>query len=95
MELARIVASMPCFIAFIRADSFAEGIEFVDYFSSLKGNPMKNKKKYLIIMTPTIDHSLLQNKTDNTNVYVINQDEAGRVVNLMCGYTNLLRLFSR
>ena len=88
MELAHIVASMPCFIAFVRAGDFAEGLQFVDHISNLEGNPMKNKKKYLIVMTPTIDHSLLQNKTGNTNVYVIHQDGAGTVIiliNVTCG----------
>ena len=74
-ELAHRLASMPCFIALIMSDSFDDAIHFVDYISDLKGNPVKSKKKYLILNTPNIDQSLLQNKTSNFNVHIISHGE--------------------
>ena len=73
---------MPCLIAFVRADSFAEGMQFVDRISGLKGNPVKNRKKYLILMTPTIEQIILQNKTIYFNVHIINQGKTGMEANI-------------
>ena len=80
-ELAREVASMPCLLAFIRADSFNEGMKFVDHINGLPGNPTKNRKKYLILLTPTIDMTLLQNKTIHFNVHIINEGKTAMIVN--------------
>ena len=74
---------MPCLIAFVRADSFAEGMKFVDHINGLKGNPVKNRKKYLILMTPTIDKIILQNKTIAFNVHIINQGKTGMVAKII------------
>lgn len=68
---------MPCLIAFVKAESFAEGLTFVDYIEGLPGNSLKRKKKHFIIMTQTVDHSLLQNRTGNFNVHIISQDGVG------------------
>ena len=76
-ELARQVASMPCLIAFVKADSFTEAMQFVGHISSLNGNAVKNRKKHLILMTPTIDHSLLQNKTVHFKVHIVSQGKTG------------------
>ena len=71
-ELAHEVATMPCLVAFFRAGSLDKGMQFVDYINGLKGNPVKNRKKYLIIMTPTINKTLLKNRTIHFNVHIIN-----------------------
>ena len=75
-ELARRISSMPCFIAFARADSFAEGVEFLDHLLGLRAleRPIKSKKMTVVLMTKeTIDETLLQNKTNHFNVHMINQ----------------------
>ena len=79
-ELAHQVSSMPCLIAFIRTDIFARGMQFVDKISGL--NKIKSKKKYIILMTPTIDQSLLQNRTDYFDVHIINQGETSMIVSI-------------
>ena len=71
---------MTCLIAFIRVESLGEGIKFVDHLSSLKGNPVTKTKKHLILMSPTIEESLLKNKTTHFNVHVISKDKTGMVV---------------
>ena len=79
-ELARQVAFMPCLIAFIKTDSFDEAMNFVDRISGLKGNPVKSKKKYLVLNTPDIDQRLMQNKTGNINVHLISSEgDTGRL----------------
>ena len=78
-ELAHEVASMPCLVAFLRAGSLAKGMNFVDRINGLKGNPVKNRKKYLILKTPAIDQSLLHNKTIPFNVHIINDSKTGKV----------------
>ena len=79
MDLARQVASMPCLLAFIKADNFSEGMRFVNLISGLEGNVIKNRKKYLILKTPAIDQSLLHNKTIPFNVHIINDSKTGKV----------------
>ena len=74
-ELARQVAFMPCLVALIKAPTFEEALNFVDLISSLKGNPVKSTRKYLVLNTPSIDQSLLQNKTGNINVHIISEGE--------------------
>lgn len=68
---------MPCLIAWIRTDDFAEAMGFVDKINGLQGNPVKNRKKYLVIDTPNIDTRLMQNKTLHVKVHVIKKDKAG------------------
>ena len=74
-KLINQVSSMHCLIASIMSDSFTEAMQFVDYISDLKWNPVKNRKKYLILNTPDIDQELLQNKTNNINVHIISQTQ--------------------
>ena len=78
-ELARQVASMPCLIALIKTDNFDEAMGFVDKINSLQGNPVKSRKKYLVINTPNIDARLMQNKTGNTYVHIMKEGEAGKL----------------
>ena len=91
-ELTRQVAFMPCLIAFIKADSFDEAMNFVDRISGLKGNPVKSKKKYLVLNTPDIDQRLMQNKTGNINVHIISEDETGRLwqIIVLCELAGLI-----
>ena len=70
---------MPCFIAIIKVGSFEEAIRLVDYISNIPGNPMKSKKKHLVVMSPTFSHRLLQNKTSTFNVHFISPAEEGRM----------------
>ena len=74
-ELIHQVSSMQCLIALIESDSFSEAMQFVDFISDLKWNPVTNKKKHLILNTPNIDQELLQNKTNNINVHMISQSK--------------------
>ena len=76
-ELARQVAFMPCLIGLIKTDSFDEAMAFVDKISSIPGNKVKSKKKYLVINTPTVDQRLMQNKTGNIHVHIIKEGETG------------------
>ena len=81
MDEAKIVdraASMSCLVAFVEEDNFAEAMQFVDFINTLPGNPIKNRKKHLIIMTQTRDHILLQNKTVSFNVHIISSGEPGK-----------------
>ena len=81
MEKAKIieqVASMRCLVAFIKADNFPEAMDFAKYVNSLPGNPVKNRKKYVILMTPAITFNLLRNQTGNVAVHIISPDERGR-----------------
>ena len=74
-ELIRQVSSMQCLIALIMSDSFTEAMQFVDFISDLKWNPVKNRRKHIILTTPNIDQELLQNKTNNINVHIISQTQ--------------------
>ena len=69
---------MRCLVAFIKADNFPEAMDFANYVTSLPGNPVKNKKKYLVLMTPVIKYSLLQNQTGNVAVHIISPNERGK-----------------
>ena len=75
-ELARRISDMQCLVAFAKAESFAEGVQFLDHINGLRAleRPLKSKKMFLILMTQeTIDGTLLQNKTNHFNVHMINQ----------------------
>ena len=76
-EVAATVKSMPCLISFIKADIFVEAMQFVEYINSLPGNAAQNRIKYIILMTPYVDETHLQNRTSNINVHIIQQDKPG------------------
>ena len=78
-ELVHQVTFMPCLIALIKVNNFHEAMNFVDQISSLQGNPVKSKKKHLVLITSYIDQRLMQNKTGNINVHIISDDEAGMI----------------
>ena len=79
-ELALLVASMPCLIALIKTDDFEETMTFLDQLISLPGgSPVRSKKKYLVINTTKINDSrLMQNKSGNINVHIIQRGDGGR-----------------
>ena len=76
-EIVHQVASLPCLIAWIKTDDFEEAIGFVDKINGLEGNPVKNRKKYIVIDSPNIDTRLMQNKTLHVKVHVMSKDKAG------------------
>ena len=76
-EVAARVKSMPCLISFIKTDIFVEAMQFVEYINSLPGNAAQNRMKYIILMTPYVDETHLQNRTSNINVHIIQQDKPG------------------
>ena len=88
-ELARQVSFMPCLIALIKADNFTQGMQFVDHINGLSGNSVKNRKKHMILITPTIDQTLLQNKTIHFNVNLIIEGKTDIAVN----NTDVFKLF--
>ena len=75
-EIAARVKSMPCLISLIQAD-IVEAMQFVEYINSLPGNTAQNRMKYIILMTPFVDETQLQNRTSNINVHIIKQDKPG------------------
>ena len=78
-ELSHQLSLMPCLVALIKTTNFEEALEFVDRIAAVKGNPVKSKKKHLVLHTPDIDHSLLENKTiGNINVHIISKADSGR-----------------
>ena len=76
-EFARKIALMPCFFALIRSTNFAQALDFAGYINGLPGNPVKNRKKYVVIFTPKIDCNLMQNLTIHFNVNVISPGSTG------------------
>ena len=77
--LSRQLSIMPCLVALIKTTNFEEALEFVDRIAAVKGNPVKSRKKHLVIHTPYIDQRLLQNKTiGNINVHFISKADSGR-----------------
>ena len=79
-ELALLVASVPCLIVLIKTDDFEETMTFLDQLISLPGgSPVRSRKKYLVINTAKINDSrLMQNKTGNINVHIIQKGEGGK-----------------
>ena len=75
-QIAARVKSMPCLISLIQAD-IVEAMQFVEYINSLPGNTAQNRMKYIILMTPFVDETQLQNRTSNINVHIIKQDKPG------------------
>ena len=77
--LSRQLSKMPCLVALIKTPNFEEALEFVDRIAAVKGNPVKSRKKHIVLHTPYIDHSLLENKTiGNINVHIISKADSGR-----------------
>ena len=78
-QLSRQLSVMPCLVALIKTTNFEEALEFVDRIAAVKGNPVKSKKKHLVLHTPYIDQSLLENKTiGNIDVHIISKADSGR-----------------
>ena len=76
--LSRQLSIMPCLVALIKTTNLEEALNFVDRISAVKGNPVKSRKKHLVIHTPYIDQRLLQNKTiGNINVHFISKADSG------------------
>ena len=77
--LSHQLSIMPCLIALIKTTNFEEALEFVDRIAAVKGNPVKSRKKYLILHTPYIDPRLLENKAIGyINVHIISKADSGR-----------------
>ena len=77
-ELSRKLSFMPCLVALIKTTNFEDALSFVDRISAVKGNPVKSRKKHLVIHTPYIDQRPLQNKTiGNINVHFISEADSG------------------
>ena len=78
-ELSRQLSMMHCLVALIKTTNFEDALSFVDRISAVKGNPVKSRKKHIVLHTPYIDHSLLENKTiGNINVHIISPDVTGK-----------------
>ena len=76
--LSHQLSIMPCLVALIKTSNFEDALSFVDRISAVKGNPVKSKKKHLVLHTPYIDQKLLENKTiGNINVHIISPDVTG------------------
>ena len=76
-EFARKIALMPCFFALIRSTNFSQALGFAGYINGLPGNPVKSRKKYVVIFTPKIDSNLMQNLTIHFNVNIITRGSTG------------------
>ena len=46
-------------------------MDFVNYVNDIPGNPVKNRKKHVVISTPIIDKTLMKNKTIHFDVNII------------------------
>ena len=78
VKFAKSITSMPCLVAYVKTESFQEAMDFLDYINGLSGNTIINRRKHLIIMTPTIDYGLMQNKTTTFGAHMISQDKTGK-----------------
>ena len=76
-EFARKIALMPCFFAPIRSTNFSQALDFAGYLNGLPGNPVKKRKKYVVIFTPKIDSNLMQNLTIHFDVNIISLGSTG------------------
>ena len=70
----------------VKSDNFAAMASLIDYIGQLPGTPPKNKKKYLLFVTPTIDHGLLRKKSYNFNVHIVSPAESGSIFYLSHAY---------
>ena len=76
-EIAQRVALMPCLFAFIRAKNFSQAFDLVNYINDIPGNPVKNRRKHVVISTPRIDKTLMTNKTIHFDVNFISPSRIG------------------
>ena len=76
-EFAQKIALMPCFFALITSTNFPQALDFAGYINGLPGNPVKSRKKYVVISTPKIDSNLIQNLTIHFNVNIISRGSTG------------------
>ena len=77
-ELSRQLSIMPCLIALVKTTTFEDALSFLDRISAVKGNPVKSKKKHLVLHTPNIDQRFLENKSiGNINVHFISKADSG------------------
>ena len=78
-ELSNELSTMPCLIALIKTTNFEDALSFVERISAVKGNPVKSRKKYLVLHTPYIDRKLLENKAIGyIDVHIISKADSGR-----------------
>ena len=78
-QLSHQLSVMPCLVALIKTTNFEDALSFVDRISAVKGNPVKSRKKYLVLQTPYIDRWLLENKAIGyINVHIISKADYGR-----------------
>ena len=68
MEVAHRIAMMSCIFALARVNNFVEAAGFIDYINGLPGNPVKNRKKHMVVISTTVDESLLKNITASFDV---------------------------
>ena len=77
VKFAKSITSMPCLVAHVKTESFHEAMGFLDFINGLSGNTIINRRKHLIITTPTINYGLMQNKTTAFGTHIISQDKKG------------------
>ena len=79
-KITKMLSTMRCFIAHVKADSFNEAVGFLDFINGLPENKVKNRKKHLVLMTPTatIDYGLIKNKTNMFGTHLVSQNSAGK-----------------
>lgn len=66
-----IIASMSCLIIFAKTDNFSEAASLIDLTNDLPGPVIKNKKKYVLLMTRNAELDLVGNKSINFNVHIV------------------------
>ena len=81
MEVAQRIAMMPCTFALARVDNFSVAAGFIDYINGLPGNPVKNRKKHMVVISSTIEENLLKNITANFDVNIIGRGGKGMFIN--------------
>ena len=86
-EFLRTLSSMSCLILVVKSYDFPAMASLIDYIGELPGTPIKNKKKHLLFVTPTMDHDLLRNKSYNFNVHIVSPAEAGSLFNRFSSLT--------
>ena len=78
-ELSRQLSMMHCLVALLKTTNLEDALSFVERISAVKGNPVKSRKKYLVLQTPYIDRRLLENKAIGyINVHIISKADSGR-----------------
>ena len=79
-QITKLISTITCVIAHVKADSFNEAVAFLDFINGLPGNMVKNRKKYLVLMIPTatIDYGLIHNQSSMFGTHFIVQNSAGK-----------------